>query len=149
MPLIQHTALVPIPAQQMYELVNCIEAYPEFLPYCKSAKIKEQKDNVVIASLEIVKDPIRKSFTTRNTLTPPDSIMIELLDGPFEYLRGHWQFIALEDNACKVNFTLDFAFKNKLFSAVSKPLLNYIANDMVKAFIKRAGSTTNKINQQG
>jgi ribosome-associated toxin RatA of RatAB toxin-antitoxin module len=138
MSLIKHSALVAYSAQQMYSLVDAIEAYPQFLPWCKATYIKQRNDNMVIATIEIAKGGLHKNFTTCNTLTPSNKIVIDLLEGPFEYLSGSWEFSALGPKGCRINFNLSFSFKNKLSALILKPVLSYIAATMIDAFTYRA-----------
>jgi len=92
MSLIKHSAVIAYSAPQMYDLVNAVEAYPQFLPWCKSAQINHYNDQVLLATLEIAKGGIHKTFTTRNVMTPSKQIVIDLVEGPFEHLSGRWEF---------------------------------------------------------
>jgi ribosome-associated toxin RatA of RatAB toxin-antitoxin module len=138
MHLIKHSAILPYSATQMFELVNAIEDYPHFLPWCKSAHIVEREENTVTATVEVSKGGVHKTFTTHNTSIPYKAITIELVQGPFDHLLGAWQFNALNETACSIDFTLDFKFKNKLSSLLLTPLFSYIGNTMIDAFTKRA-----------
>ena len=138
MPIIRHQAEVAYSAQQMYELVNDVEAYPQFLRWCKSLQIQQRYDNTVIVSIEIAKGGLHKTFMTRNTSTPFKQIVIDLVAGPIEYLSGSWEFSALVPNRCQIKFCLSFGFKTKIAAFIMQPVLNYIANTMVSAFTHRA-----------
>lgn len=122
----------------MFDLVKNIESYPQFMDGCRSAKILESGDNFVVASLELGKGKISQAFTTRNTMIEPDSINLELVDGPFKYFRGFWSFTALEAQACKVHLRLEFEFKNKLIAMAAGKFFESVANDQVDALCKRA-----------
>jgi len=138
MATIERSALVRYSDQQMFDLVNHIEAYPEFVPGCVGAAVLEQQDNTKVARLDISKAGIAKSFTTRNTLVEPTEIGMDLVDGPFKSLTGGWQFVRLEDNACKIVLKLEFEFSNRLLSMAFGKVFNEINTRMVDAFVKRA-----------
>lgn len=135
---IERSALVSFSCQQMFDLVNDIEAYPQFVPGCVSATILEQSDDHKVAKLDISKAGIGKSFTTRNTLHAPERIDMQLVDGPFKRLSGGWQFQPLSENACKIVFKLDFEFSNRLLSMAFGRIFHEITSRMVDAFAKRA-----------
>lgn len=138
MPRIEKSALVSYSAQQMFDLVNDIESYPQFVPGCVAARVKEQGDDYKVATLDISKAGIRKSFTTRNQLMPPEQIGMQLVDGPFKSLGGGWRFIPLSDDACKIQFELDFEFSNRLLSMAFGKIFKEVTVRMVDAFVQRA-----------
>ncbi|RUO65604.1 Ribosome association toxin PasT (RatA) of the RatAB toxin-antitoxin module [Pseudidiomarina planktonica] len=135
---IERSALVSFSCQQMFDLVNDIEAYPQFVPGCVGATILEQSAEHKVAKLDISKAGIGKSFTTRNTLHAPERIDMELVDGPFKRLSGGWHFQPLSENACKIVFKLDFEFSNRLLSMAFGRIFHEITSRMVDAFAKRA-----------
>ena len=98
----------------MFELVNNINDYSQFLNWCDSSSILNQSDNQITASVEINKGGIKQTFSTLNTLTPYKSIAMELVDGPFDVLSGEWRFEPLGDNAAKIHLDLQFKFKSML-----------------------------------
>lgn len=138
MPTIERSALVPYSNAQMYALVNDIDDYPKFVPGCRQATVLEETDEVKVARLDIQKAGISKSFTTKNTLVPYDRIEMELVDGPFQYLRGGWSFHALDQNACKIVLKLEFEFANKILSLAFGKVFNELQIRMVDAFVQRA-----------
>jgi len=138
MPQVERSALVPYSCEQMYELVNDIASYPEFVPGCVGAKVLHSTDNVIEAELAISKAGIQQSFATRNTLYSFQRIDMELLKGPFKSLRGGCQFEALSDDACKVILQLDFEFSSKLLHFAFAKVFNEVTSRMVDAFAKRA-----------
>lgn len=138
MPSIERSALVPYSDEQMYALVNDIESYPQFVPGCRSAQVIEQTEQSKVARLDISKAGVGKSFTTRNTLEPSSRIGMELVDGPFRYLRGGWRFQRLDDNACKIILELEFEFANRLLGLAFGNIFNELQSRMVDAFVKRA-----------
>ncbi|MFT5162635.1 MAG: ribosome-associated toxin RatA of RatAB toxin-antitoxin module, partial [Alteromonadaceae bacterium] len=114
MPQINRNALVMHSAKAIFDLVNDIEKYPAFLPNCSSAAIINASSDQITASVEIKKGPVCKTFTTKNTLSNENKIVMELVNGPFKQLHGHWLFTRLDDNACKVELTLQYEFSSKL-----------------------------------
>ena len=138
MPNINRTALVEYSAEQIFQLVDDIAAYPELLPWCGGAEEHNRDDKQVEASVVIKKGSISKSFTTRNRLTKPQSIELTLIDGPFKSLRGEWRFDALSEKACKITFNLDFEFSNRLVGMAIGPVFNQVANTFVDSFVERA-----------
>ncbi len=135
---IQRSALLPYPAQALYDLVNDVERYPEFLPWCASSQVIEASDTHMVASLEVAKAGLSQRFTTRNVLVPGQSIELNLEDGPFEHLHGQWTFKALGEKACKISLDLTFDYAGPLVKATLGPLFTQAANTMVDAFCQRA-----------
>ncbi|TBU96720.1 type II toxin-antitoxin system RatA family toxin [Phytopseudomonas dryadis] len=135
---IQRSALLPYPAQALYELVNDVARYPEFLPWCASSEVFEASDTHMRASLEVAKGGLSQRFVTRNVLVPGQSIELNLEDGPFEHLHGQWLFKPLGDKACKISLDLTFDYAGPLMRATLGPLFNQAANTLVDAFCQRA-----------
>jgi len=124
---------------EMYDLVNDVGAYAEFLPWCKSSRVIEQSEREMIASVEMSRGVLNSTFTTKNLLHPDSMIEISLVDGPFRTLRGFWKFNALKsENACKISLELEFEFDSRLMSIAAKPVFTQIANSLVDSFSKRA-----------
>jgi len=138
MTTVSRSALVPFSARQMFDLVDDIDAYPQFLPWCRSTQIHSRDDQQVKASIEIAKAGINQRFTTCNINTGGEVIEMQLVDGPFKSLHGYWRFQALSDSACKVSLDLEFEFSSKVLSMTLGPIFSQICNTMVEAFVKRA-----------
>jgi len=139
MNVIKRNALVSYSARQMFELVNSIEDYPRFLPWCSSSEIVSKTAKEIVASLEISWKGIHKTFTTKNELTPFTDIKISLVKGPLRHLEGTWKFHNLgADEGCKVTLDLEFEFAGGLIDRFFEPIFNHIANSLVDAFCKRA-----------
>lgn len=138
MPTISRNALVMFNVQQMYQLINDVPAYPEFLPDCGDSKVLEQTEQSMTASLLVSKSGINKWFTTKNTLVSNQEVVMSLVDGPFKYLTGKWLLTPLSDEACKISLQLDYEFSNKIFDLAFGRVFNGIANNMVQAFTQRA-----------
>ena len=139
MPVIARSALVPFAAEQLYELVNDVERYPDFLPWCAGVEVQARSAAEVVASLDVRRAGIRHRVTTRNRLAPPQRVVLELVQGPFEHFHGEWRFDALAADACKVTLTLDFEYAGRLIRMAFGPLFNRAADTMVDAFCARAG----------
>ncbi len=122
----------------MYHLVNDVASYPEFIRGCEKTEILEQTDHLMKARLYIAQSGFSQSFTTKNQLTPGQEIKMELLDGPFEYLTGVWRFNKLAEDACKVEFNLEFKFNNPLLGMAFGNAFKSIAESMMQSFIGRA-----------
>jgi ribosome-associated toxin RatA of RatAB toxin-antitoxin module len=137
MTIIKHKAEVIYSPEQMYSLVNAVENYPEFLPWCKAVDVLSQTPDEIQATLHLARGGLHKSFTTRNRLQPGKMIEVTLVAGPFKHLQGVWLFEALPQGS-RVSLNLDFEFSNKLLSLAVGPLFQQIANTLVDSFCKRA-----------
>lgn len=131
-------ALVPYSASQMYALVNDVESYADFLPWCDKSVILEQTDQAIKASLNIAYGSLNKSFTTLNKLTPETKVEMQLVEGPFKKLHGEWLFTQLGEDGCKISLDLEFEFKSKLISMTLGPVFSQIANTLIDSFSERA-----------
>ena len=140
MALVEKSMLVEYPAGKMFSLVDDVERYPEFLPWCGGAEILSRDDQTVHAALQINYKGIKQRFSTRNRAEAPTLIEITLIEGPFKHLDGRWRFTPLGAEACKVEFALHYEFVNRLLEKLVGPVFNYIANSFVDAFVKRAES---------
>ncbi len=136
---------MPHSAEQMYDLIADVASYPKFLPWCTAARIRRAKPSedgagtIIDADLVISFKLFREKFASRVTLSPTAShIDVEYLDGPFRYLNNHWQFNALEDGCCEVDFFVDFEFKSPMLQAVIGLVFNEAMLRIVRAFEKRA-----------
>ncbi len=138
MALVNKSALVPYSAANMFALVNDIESYPRFLPWCRSTQILSRTDDEVRASIEMAKGALHKSFTTCNRLQHNKMIEIRLIEGPFQRLEGYWRFQYLDVQACKISLDMEFEFSNTLLRVAVGPVFSQIANSLVDAFCKRA-----------
>jgi ribosome-associated toxin RatA of RatAB toxin-antitoxin module len=138
MPVVHKSALLPYSAAEMYRLVNDVEAYPDFLPWCKSSSIISANQDEVNACLELSRSGINKSFTTCNRLQKDKMIEMRLVDGPFRHLEGFWRFEGLNDTSCKVMFDMEFEFSSKMLGFTVGPVFSQITSSLVDAFSKRA-----------
>ncbi len=138
MNVIKRSAMVMYSPRQMFELVNNIEDYPRFLPWCAASTILHQDEKEIEAKLEIVWSGIHKSFTTRNHLHQHERIEITLVHGPFRHLEGRWKFIPQGEQGCIVDLELKFDLAGRLIDKLFQPIFNHIANSLVDLFCKRA-----------
>ena len=135
---VQKTVLVPYTAAEMYELVDRVEDYPQFLPWCGGTELHQRSDLITEATIHIHYMQIRQHFTTENRKVYPEEMRIRLKKGPFRTLEGSWHFKPLGTEACKVEFVLRYDFSTALLGKVLGPVFGYIANSLVDAFIHRA-----------
>ncbi|MFZ2726227.1 MAG: type II toxin-antitoxin system RatA family toxin [Methylococcaceae bacterium] len=138
--VVQKSALVKYSAKQMFDLVNDIEAYPQFLTWCSSSRILKRDDTIIEAELVIAKNGFHKAFATRNKIDHGGSISMSLLNGPFSHLEGVWRFMPLREDASKISLDLEFEMSGKLTSLAFGALFNQISNTMVSSFTQRAKS---------
>ncbi len=122
----------------MYQLVNQVNQYHEFLNWCSDAYILKQSDCQIIASVKINKGVFNQTFTTINTLTPHQKIDMQLKKGPFKHLSGAWVFTKLSNSVCKIELNLEFSFSSKLVDIAISPIFTSIANSQLDAFVARA-----------
>jgi ribosome-associated toxin RatA of RatAB toxin-antitoxin module len=138
MAVVHKSVLLAYSAEQMYALVENFEDYPKFLPWCGGAQVLEREGSKVLASLTINYHGVKQSFVTKNTNTPPTSIDMELVEGPFKHLHGTWSIMPLRADACKVEFDLHYEFSSKMLEQLIGPVFSMIANSFVESFCKRA-----------
>lgn len=134
---ITRSAILEHSAAQMFALVNDIESYPRFLPWCTAAKVEERTASGVRATLTIGMKGMRHSFTTQNELRPGEAIGMRLVKGPFRHFSAAWRFKPLSPQACKVEFSLEYEMAGP-FARLLEPLFDRIADTMVDAFRCRA-----------
>ena len=135
---IRRAASMPFSVEQIYNLVNDVASYPQFLPWCADSEVLQQTDKEMLASLTIQKGRFQQTFTTRNKLDMPRSITMQLSAGSLSKLHGEWHFSKLNAYTCRVSFALEFAFNNRLIAMTLTPLFRHVANTMINAFAKRA-----------
>lgn len=136
---IHRQALVPFSPEQMFCLVDDINAYPQFLPWCAASEELSRSVDEVQATIELAKGSVKKSFTTLNRLQKNTTIEMKLVKGPFKHLHGHWRFRSLKDGeACNISLDLEYDFSNKLIGLAIGPVFHSVADSLVDAFVKRA-----------
>jgi ribosome-associated toxin RatA of RatAB toxin-antitoxin module len=137
---IERSVLVPYSAERMFRLVEQVDDYPEFLPWCPASYARPLPDGSVEATIEIAYHGVRSRFTTRNVSSHPREIRMTLVDGPFRRLTGHWHFLELPEQACKVSLHLQYQFAGGLLGRLIAPVFETIAASLVDAFARRAES---------
>ena len=135
---IEKSVLIGYSANRMFALVDKVEDYPKFLPWCGGSSVITQNESITHATIVIDYHHIKHSFTTENIRKPSELITMTLLDGPFQNLDGHWRFIPLAENACKIEFRLHYTFAHIFLEKLVGPVFFMIANSFVEAFIQRA-----------
>lgn len=138
MAVVHKSVLLAYSAEQMFALVDRIEDYPRFLPWCGGTEVTQRDGDTVVATLKINYHGVKHAFTTRNTNVVPTSIRMELVEGPFKHLHGSWNFKALRADACKVEFELHYEFSSRMLEQIIGPVFNMIAGSFVDSFCKRA-----------
>lgn len=135
---VERSAIVPWRADQMYALVNDVRGYPEFLPWCRAAKVLAESEREMRASLELSRNGVQRWFTTVNALEPGRRIDVRLADGPFKRLDGHWRFEPLGETGCKISLDMSFEFDSLLLNLSFGPVLQQIFGTLLDAFVQRA-----------
>jgi ribosome-associated toxin RatA of RatAB toxin-antitoxin module len=134
---IARSAIVECGAGDFYDLVEAIEAYPEFLPWCAAAEVRERTPGRTVAMLTLAVKGVRQTFTTENTNLPGRSIDMRLIEGPFRSFAAAWRFTPLGAAACKAEYSMEYEFSNRVVAALLEPVLKRIADNTVDAFTKR------------
>ena len=130
--------LVSYTPEQMFALVDAVEDYPKFLPWCGGTTLIQRDEKTLRATIQINYHGIKQSWTTDNPKRAPDEMLIHLVDGPFRSLDGSWRFTGLANLGCKVELSLRYEFSNRILEKLVGPVFNHIADTMVDAFARRA-----------
>jgi ribosome-associated toxin RatA of RatAB toxin-antitoxin module len=136
--VVERSAIVTFTTAQMFELVNDVGRYPEFLPWCTGARVESTSDTERLASIDVSRGVLRTAFTTRNTLKKDANILMRLVDGPFRSLVGEWRFDAIGERGSRVTFRVEFEFKNRLTAAAFGAAFETLCGTIVDAFAVRA-----------
>ena len=135
---IRRSAIVRYTPAQMFDLVNDVEADPRRFAWCVGARVLAREDRVLTARLEVRIAGMTQAFTTRNTMTPPQRIELELVEGPFGHLAGAWEFAALGADGCKVSLALDFDYSGGLMAPLLRAGFQKLADRLVDEFCTEA-----------
>ena len=141
MSVVEKSVLIERTPAQMIALVDKVEDYPDFLPWCGGSEVIERTEARTVARIDIAYRGIRSFFATSNDKEYPQAMRIHLKDGPFTRMEGHWRFIALGDAACKIEFCLHYEFSSQMLAKVMGPVFSQIADSMVESFVIRARET--------
>jgi ribosome-associated toxin RatA of RatAB toxin-antitoxin module len=137
---VKRSALVNQPPAKLFALINDIESYPQFLPWCTHTRVQSRTPQEIIATLGVRQGALRGEFTTRNTLQTDRSIEMDLVSGPFRTLHGEWLLTPVEAGGCRVDLSMRFAFKSTLTGMLFEPLFAQTIGSLVDAFVARARS---------
>jgi ribosome-associated toxin RatA of RatAB toxin-antitoxin module len=132
------SAIVDCDADAFYALVEDIESYPQFLPWCSAAQVQRREPGRTVATLSLGVKGLRRSFTTDNANVPGRSIDMRLVEGPFRHFAAAWRFVPLRPGAAKVEFSMDYEFSSRTLAAALGPVFSRLADVTVEAFTKRA-----------
>jgi ribosome-associated toxin RatA of RatAB toxin-antitoxin module len=136
---VKRSALVSQPPAKLFALINDIESYPQFLPWCSHARVESRTEREIVATLGVRQGALHGEFTTRNTLEPVRAIHMQLVSGPFRTLQGDWLLTPVQDG-CKVELSMRFAFKSTLTGMLFEPKFAETIGSLVDAFVARARS---------
>jgi ribosome-associated toxin RatA of RatAB toxin-antitoxin module len=132
------TTVVPYTPEEMYVLVNDIESYPIFLPWCTAAKILSQQEERLTAKLSLALGKIKQSFTTENIMQDGSKIEMRLIEGPFKHLSGYWKFNQEDEQSCQIQLHMHFEFKNKIIKHTLGKAFYKVMDSLVESFVQRA-----------
>jgi len=135
---VKRSALVGKPPAQLFTLINDIESYPQFLPWCIHARVQSRSPQQIVATLGVRRGALHGEFTTRNTLEPDRRIAMHLVSGPFRLLQGEWRLTPIEANGCRVDLAMKFAFRNPLTAVLFERSFAATIGSLVEAFVARA-----------
>lgn len=138
MPKIIKKSLVQRPVESMYRLVENVEEYPNFLPWCEGSSSIIQADGSIVATLDIVFKGIPLTFSTINLHNPPNKITMKLSKGPFKSMYGYWEFIEIDKSSCQINFFLEYSFSNFIVEKTTGYIFNELSQSLMDSFIKRS-----------
>ncbi|HYM43407.1 MAG TPA: type II toxin-antitoxin system RatA family toxin [Steroidobacteraceae bacterium] len=137
---VKRAALVSQPPARLFALINDIESYPTFLPWCTHARVEERTAQQLVATIGVRQGALHGEFTTRNTLEPERRVHMQLVSGPFSLLEGEWLLTPVDTNGCRVELTLRFAFRNAVAGLLFEPRFAATVGSLVDAFVARARS---------
>jgi len=135
---ISRSALLPFSAEQMFDVVNDVALYQDYLPSCSRSEVIESSPELMVASLTLTRAGVSQQFTTRNKLAAPQRIDLQLVEGPFTTLNGYWLFSQLGEDGCKTEMNLKFDFNSRMLNATFGKVFEQVADSLVEAFCERA-----------
>ena len=138
MPTVSKSAIVAAPCERIFDLVDDCERYPDFLPWCTGVEVIERTQATTTARLRIDYRGLKTTIATRNRRRRPESLALELVEGPFERFQGEWRFTPLGAEGCRAEFRLEYHFAGAALEALLGPLFGYIAETLVEGFVRRA-----------
>jgi ribosome-associated toxin RatA of RatAB toxin-antitoxin module len=140
---IKHSALVAQSPGHLFALINDIESYPSFIPWCTRARVLSKSEREIVATIGVQRGPLQSEFTTRNELEPDRRILMHLVEGPFKMLEGEWLLTPIADaksggEGCRVQLTMKFAFKNPLTAVLFEQKFAETVSSLMDAFVAKA-----------
>ncbi len=138
MTVVEKSVLIERTPAQMFALVDRVEDYPQFLPWCGGSEVLERTEVLTVARLHVAYRGIKSQFSTNNAKEYPLNMRIHLREGPFTRMEGHWRFTPLGETACKIEFSLHYEFSSQILARMMGPVFNQIAETMVESFVNRA-----------
>ena len=138
MPTVRKSAIVGRSCRTLFDLVDAVERYPEFLPWCPHTELIERDERYTVARLEIDYRGLKSRLATRNTKEAPHRMVLELIEGPFDRFRGEWTFTPLGGEGCRAEFALDYALAGGALDALLEGVFGHIAATLVDRFVERA-----------
>lgn len=138
MPTVRKSVIVAHSCAEMFDLVDDVERYPQFLPWCSGTEVFERREEITRARLDIDYHGLKTSISTLNRKEAPKQMTLEFVEGPFERFKGHWRFVPLGEEGCRVEFTLDYAFSNAALETLLGPVFGPIIESLVDRFVERA-----------
>jgi len=144
MPTHAEKRVLPHTREQLFDLVADIEKYPEFLPWCVATRIRERTGDTSISDMVIGFKMFREKFTTKVVCRRPTRIDVSYSEGPFKHLTNHWLFEPHGEDACLIDFYVDFEFRSKILQATIGAVFNEAVQRMISAFEKRAAKLYGK-----
>ena len=138
MPTVRKSAIVPHACSALYQLVDRVEEYPRFLPWCAAARVIERDDRVTVGRIDIDFHGLASHIVTRNEKRPPSDMSLTLVEGPFESFAGAWRFEPLGEDGCRVELAVEYALSNRTLDAAMGPVFGHILETLVDSFVARA-----------
>jgi len=138
MPTVRKSVIVAHRAAAMFALVDDVERYPEFLPWCAATEVIDRTREITHARIDVDYHGLKASFATRNRKEPPEWMRLEFTEGPFERFKGHWRFVDLGGEGCRVEFAVDYSFENRALDGLLGPVFGAILASLVESFVARA-----------
>ena len=135
---VTRSAIVEHPVAALYALIEDIESYPSFLPWCREAKVRSREEGRTVATISVGLRGVRQAFTTENRNVPNASIDMRLVEGPFKRFAALWRLTPLGAQAARVEFSMEYEFSSRVLVRVLEPLFSHIADTMVDAFVRQA-----------
>jgi ribosome-associated toxin RatA of RatAB toxin-antitoxin module len=135
---VKRSALVAQPPSRLFALINDVESYPRFLPWCTHARVATRTEREIVATIGVRRGPLHGELTTRNELEPERRIAMHLVSGPFRMLEGEWLLTPVGADGCRVELTMRFAFRNALSALLFEQLFADTASSLVDAFVARS-----------